>query len=158
MNAYEQVSLALVQSAGPLADDEALHIDEQAAATADERAYRALPAVKRFAVDAANYWYQYTAEASTAYANYKVDTRLDDAVKLAAQMTRDECAGKLSKAEKEWLPGLQRGLSKWRETYRQQREAELRAEVAAWERAALARLGKRTVTAEVVAESMPIAA
>jgi hypothetical protein len=157
MNAWGQLSLAEVATTGLFASDDALRDEEYLVALADEIRYKALPMARKVEADAEAYWHDFEYAAVSGYVESRM-ARLDDSIKLAHQMTLDLCAGRLSKTEQGWLRGLNRGLDRRRAEHRQQRAAELRAAVAAWETAALARLGKRTVTAEVAAESMPIAA
>jgi hypothetical protein len=149
MNAHEQVSLAAVSIQGVMADDADLIVDEYYSALHDMCLYLSQPWIGRLVNEAEGYWYQFEVQACSEYAAYMLETRLGPSVALAKQMTTDWANHKLRKPEVEELRGLNRGLDKWRTTYRRQREAELRAEVQAWERAVLARLGKRASTAVV---------
>jgi len=151
MNAWGRVSLAAVRVSGLFAGDDGLRDEEYLVGLADQAAYEALPMARKVEQDAEAYWHDFEARAVEGYAAHTMDTRLKHSVKLAHNMTMDWCAGRWPRHEAapkvEWLKALNRALDKHQTRYRQQREAELRTEVAAWERAALARLGaKQAVT------------
>ena len=131
------------------ADKEYAALDEYYAGVVDEVHYNALPLARRIEANAESYWQDFEDRAIRGYENYMMDTRLAPAMALAValELKWARAPKEMTSAEHQQQRDVAGQLDKHRAQYRQQRESELRSEVVAWERAALARLGKHTVTA-----------
>lgn len=151
--AYGQISAAQVAALGLFAGDAALRDAEYLDGLVDEARIRALTLPYRIQCDMANYWHDFEARAVSVYVIQKMVSTYSKSLANAHRLTTAWLDRKLSRESQRFLWHLQDSLDRRRAEFCQQREAELRAEVAAWERAALARIRKQEAPAAVLAEA-----